>query len=321
VPNGAVIMVTSEERIDFIQKAMSAGAQGYVLKPFGDGTELLQTVREAHTRMQARRLQAGVTEPVAAQGQPPRMGARIVVFGTKGGVGKTTVAVGLALALRQQTQQSVLLSDGDFVFGDANIHLDIASDRSILDLLPHMDALDSRLLDRVTAEHSSGIRLLPAPPRPEQADAITASDVRTLLSLMSTAYDYVVTDTQPSYDERMLAVLDLADAYVVVFTPAMGVLRNTRRFLEVAGRLGYPLDRMHFVLNRAGDQSQMRFDDIAAAIGTRQVLQIPTVGHELADSINNGRPLVIHQPRSSFSKAMNQLTEELRAALKLRTGR
>src|SRR6266567_5798492 len=58
-PHGAVIMVTSEERIDFIQKAMSAGAQGYVLKPFGDGTQLLQTVRETHARVQARQLQLG----------------------------------------------------------------------------------------------------------------------------------------------------------------------------------------------------------------------------------------------------------------------
>src|SRR3954447_14549486 len=59
VPNGAVIMVTSEERIDFIQRAMAAGAQGYVLKPFGDGAQLLQTVRDTHTRLQQWKLQVG----------------------------------------------------------------------------------------------------------------------------------------------------------------------------------------------------------------------------------------------------------------------
>src|SRR5438132_7134841 len=58
-PHGAVIMVTSEERIDFVQKAMSAGAQGYVLKPFGNGAQLFQTIRDVHGRSAARRMQIG----------------------------------------------------------------------------------------------------------------------------------------------------------------------------------------------------------------------------------------------------------------------
>jgi pilus assembly protein CpaE len=321
VPNGGVIMVTSEERIDFIQKAMSAGAQGYVLKPFGDGAQLLQTVRDVHARMQGRRLQLGAFEPTAAPAAPPKFGERIVVFGAKGGVGKTAVAVGLALALHLQTHESVLLFDADFVFGDANIHLNLATELSIIDLLPHIDALDSRLLDRVTAKHSSGIQLLAAAPRPEQADVITGSHVRALLSMMGNTFDYVVSDTHAAYDERMLGALDLADAYVVVFTPEMGSLRSTRHFIEVAGKLGYPVDRMHFVLNRASDQSRLRFDDIAAAIGTRQILQIPNVGRELSDSINDGRPLLLHQPRSAFSRAIQTLAEQVSSEIALRKGR
>src|SRR5438477_5100634 len=100
VPNGAVIMVTSEERIDFLQKAMSAGAQGYVLKPFGNGEQLLQSVRDAHRRVQSRRV------GLAHELQPPStlaIGRRIAVLGTKGGVGCTTVATTLALALRRKT--------------------------------------------------------------------------------------------------------------------------------------------------------------------------------------------------------------------------
>src|SRR5918992_3452267 len=97
-PHGAVIMVTSEERIDFLQKAMSAGAQGYVLKPFGDGTQLFQTIREVHGRSAARRMQVVGGGPVDAALRP-RIGKRIVVLGPKGGVGSTTIAVSLALLL------------------------------------------------------------------------------------------------------------------------------------------------------------------------------------------------------------------------------
>src|SRR5207253_344134 len=134
-PHGAVIMVTSEERIDFLQKAMSAGAQGYVLKPFGNGQQLFQTIREVHGRSTARRMQVSGGAPLDARLRP-RVGKRIVVLGPKGGVGATTMAVNVALLLREQTQTSVVLFDADFLGGDSTIHLDITPQRTILDLVP-----------------------------------------------------------------------------------------------------------------------------------------------------------------------------------------
>src|SRR5437016_7191652 len=85
-PHGAVIMVTSEERIDFLQKAMTAGAQGYVLKPFGNGALLFQTIREVHGRSSARRMQV-VSGGEVDTATRRRVGKRIVVLGPKGGVG------------------------------------------------------------------------------------------------------------------------------------------------------------------------------------------------------------------------------------------
>jgi DNA-binding NarL/FixJ family response regulator len=133
-PHGAVIMVTSEERIDFLQKAMSAGAQGYVLKPFGKGDQLFQTMREVHARSSVRRIQAVDGVPLDAALRP-RIGRRIVVVGPKGGVGSTTIAVSLALVLREQTQASVALLDADFLTGDLTIHLDLTPQRRNLDRL------------------------------------------------------------------------------------------------------------------------------------------------------------------------------------------
>src|SRR5579871_1142559 len=145
-PHGAVIMVTSEERIDFLQKAMSAGAQGYVLKPFGNGAQLFQTIRDVHGRSAARRMQVPGA-PVDSRFRP-HIGKRIVVLAAKGGVGSTTIAVSLALLLREQTQHSVALFDADFLAGDTTLHLDLRPERSVLDLVPHIDALDARLIDQ-----------------------------------------------------------------------------------------------------------------------------------------------------------------------------
>jgi len=309
-PNGAVIMVTSEEGVGFLQRAMAAGAQGYVLKPFGDGTELLQTVRETYSRNLARRPVSTLTEA-----PPPaslKIGKRVAVFGAKGGVGKTSLAVGLALALKEQSQESVVLFDADFLFGDANIHLDLATDRSILDLVPHIDALDSSLIDQVTAKHRTGVHLLARPPRPEQAEIVSADHVRAVMGILATMYEYTVVDTQPSYDERMLAVLDLADVYVLVLVPDLGPLRNTRHFLDVARSLGYPEDRMCFVLNRADSLSGLTPDDIKSVLGTRRVLELPSAGLALSKAINSGTPLVAEQPRLPFSRAVSTVANHVR---------
>jgi len=313
-PHGAVIMVTSEERIDFLQKAMSAGAQGYVLKPFGDGTQLFQTIREVHGRSAARRMQVTVGGAVDAALRP-RIGKRVVVLGPKGGVGSTTVAVSLALLLPEQMHASVILMDGDFLGGDAAIHLDLKPTHTILDLVPHIDALDARLIDQVLVKHRGGLHLLARPTNPEQGEVLTADHVRTILGSLVQMYDVAVIDTALTYDDRMLAVLDLADLYVVTVTPHLGTLYAARHLLHVARSLGYPDDRMCFVLNRASQLAGLTLDEVAAALGSKRIVQVPTGGHELTQAINEGKPLVLHQSRSPVARALHALTEQVRTAV------
>jgi pilus assembly protein CpaE len=312
-PHGAVIMVTSEERIDFLQKAMSAGAQGYVLKPFGNGTQLFGTIREVHGRSAARRMRV-VGGPSDGTFRP-RIGKRVVVLGTKGGVGATTVAVSVAVLLREQTRRSVALIDADFLAGDATIHLDLKVEHTILDLIPHIDALDTRLVNQVVGTHRSGLHVLARPTNPEQAEALTAEHVRTVLGALAQMYDDVVIDAVLTYDDRMLAVLDLADVYLVVLTPHLGTLRSARHFLDVARKLGYPDDRMIFVLNRASHLAGLVLDDIGGVLGSRRIIQVPTGGPEVTQAVNEGKPLVLHQARSPVARALQGLAEQVRTRI------
>jgi pilus assembly protein CpaE len=309
-PHGAVIMVTSEERIDFLQKAMSAGAQGYVLKPFGNGAQLFQTIRDVHGRSSARRMQVLGGAPLDARFKP-KIGKRIVVLSPKGGVGSTTIAVSLALLRREQTRHSVALFDADFLAGDTTLHLDLRPERTVLDLVPHIDALDAGLIDQVMTKHRSGLHVLARPTNPEQAEVLTADHVRTVLSSLAQMYDDVVIDTVLTYDDRMLAVLDLADLYVVTVTPHLGTLRSARHFLHVAQTLGYPNDRIHFVLNRANSLAGLGFEDIVSLLGTRSIFQIPTGGARVSQSVNEGRPLVVHFPKSPVGMALHTLAEQI----------
>jgi pilus assembly protein CpaE len=319
-PHGAVIMVTSEERIDFLQKAMSAGAQGYVLKPFGNGAQLFQTIREVHGRSSARRMQVVGGAPIDAALRP-RIGKRIAVLGPKGGVGATTVAVNVALLLREQTHSAVALFDADFLGGDATIHLDLSPQRTVLDLVPHIDALDARLIDQVLTKHRNGLQVLARPTDPEQADVLTADHVRTILGSLAQMFDEVVIDAALTYDDRMLAVLDLADLYVVTVVPHLGTLRSARHFLHVARTLGYPEDRMCFVLNRASNMAGLSSDDVSTILGKRAILQIPTAGPELTQAINEGRPVALHQLKSPVGRALQTIADQVRTRIDDRAAR
>lgn len=311
-PHGAVIMVTSEERIDFLQKAMTAGAQGYVLKPFGKGEQLLKTVRDVHSRSAARRLLSQSVEGAPpGNGFRPNVGKRIVVLGAKGGVGSTTVAVNLSLLLQQHTNAAVALMDADFVAGDTTVHFDVSPQRTILDLVPHIESLDSRLIDQVLVKPDQGVHLLSRPTNPEQAEAVTAEHVRTVLASLAQMYEQVVIDVALTYDDRMLAVLDLADVYLVVLTPHLGTLRSARHFLQIARTLGYANDRMCFVLNRATNLAGLSLGDITRILGTKEVIQIPSGGAAVSQALNEGRPLVTHQPRSVVSRALQLVSQEV----------
>jgi hypothetical protein len=210
-PHGAVIMVTSEERIDFVQKAMSAGAQGYVLKPFGSGTELFQTIRDVHGRSSARRMQASGGAPLDARLRP-RIGKRIVVLSVKGGVGATTIAVSLALLLCERPQHSVVLFDADFLAGDTTLQLDLKAERSVLDLIP---------------------------PNPEQAEALTADMVRTVLSSLAQMYDEVarLCTSQPAALSSPRRSIRAVRSSSTSRSRRSGALAHARRPGTSAGRL------------------------------------------------------------------------------------
>lgn len=307
VPNGAVIMVTSEERIDFLQKAMSAGAQGYVLKPFGNGEPLLRAVRDAHQRLQTRRVHT-----TDAAFQPPpvtlALGKRVAVLATKGGMGATTVATHLALSLRRRTQGSVVLFDCDIQSGDAALHLGVSAEHSVVDLLPQLEGLDSSTLAQVIAAHHTGVGVLDRPVQPELAESITGDHVRTILSALARAYDWVIVDTPHFYDERTLAVLDRSDVQVIVLAGHLGALRNARQYLALAERLGYAKDRMCFVLNRANSIGGLTLDDICSVLGTRELFRLPSLGAQPTQAVNDGRPL----PSNQFAQAFEPIVEKVR---------
>jgi pilus assembly protein CpaE len=312
-PNSSVIMVSSEERTEYMQRAMVAGAQGYVLKPIRDADEIANTIRTVRQRFQERR--ALLSHPgetvVSAPAAPPRLGRRVAIFSAKGGQGKTAIAVSLALTLRSATEQRVVLVDADLRFGDANVLLDLTFGRSIVDLLPHIDQLDSHLLEQVLVKHNSGLELLMRPERPELAETITARHIEQVLTVLPRLFDYVVVDCELSYDEKLLAVLDRADYIMLVLTPDLGAVRNTKHFLQLAETLGYPRRKIDFIINRANSNVGLSAADVERVLGPGHYFRLDSYGRLLTTSLNMGQPAVLANPRSDFARVIRDIADHI----------
>ncbi|MCL4489810.1 MAG: response regulator [Chloroflexi bacterium] len=278
----AILVLSSQTDVDGKIAAFEAGADEFVAKPF-DPKELTYRIKN---------LVARVRVPAPTEAAPSKHGRLIAVFGTKGGVGKTTVAVNLALALQRQTGGRVLIMDADFSFGDVGVHLNLPPTHSIMDLVGSTDDLEPELVDQVVVRHSSAIRVLLSPFSPEKADLITPDHVKRILTALVEQNDYVVVDCHATYDERMLSILDRADEIMLVVTPEVGPLKNTRMFLDIADKLGLTLDKVHLILNRANSNVGIEAQEIERSFKRRVEYRIASGGRPVVLSVNQGQPLM-----------------------------
>jgi pilus assembly protein CpaE len=312
-PDCTVIILTAEHRPEYVQRAKVTGAQGYLLKPVHDPHEITDAIHTARLHAvgaPAHPGSAGLpTIPTASGPQP--LGRRLALFSPKGGQGKTSIAVNLAVMLQRTTGKSVALVDADLRFGDANILLDLPFGRSLVDLLPHMEQLDAELLKQVLIRHSSGLHLLARPERAELAETITAAHMERVLTILPQMFEYSVFDCEVSYDEKLLAILDHADSILLVLTPNLGALRNAKHFLQLAEGLGYPRGKIDFVLNRANSSVNVSAADVERALGPGRYFRVGSYGRLLTNDLNNGVPTTLAHPRAEFTQAIGGIAQHV----------
>ena len=305
---GVVVLVASDDPED-LRRYMQAGARSFLVLPFSSA-QLVETIREVHRRVQNIRVPVARPAPKPSPAQPAAPRARVVaVFGPKGGVGKTMLAVNLAIALRHRKERSVVLVDANFSFGDVHLFLNIKPEHTIIDFVERGAEGDLETLQRVLQKHSSGIYFLARPERPEHAEIVTADNFRRMLDLLGQAYEFIVVDCAASYDDRTLMVLDRSEAILLVVTPEVSPLFNASVFLDLAQALGYPKDRVRVVLNRHDSQSGISVSEAEAALGRPIEFRIPSRGRELLTTSHVGVPVVLAQPNSDISRCVNQIAE------------
>ncbi|HEV8669701.1 MAG TPA: response regulator [Candidatus Limnocylindria bacterium] len=321
VPESPIIMMSVQGEQDYLRRSMLAGAREFLVKPFS-ADELINSIRHVHELEKVRRARYAPVAPVAAPGGPAvaaatgrETGKIITFFSPKGGVGRTTIATNLAVALHQLTNKPVVLVDGSLPFGDIAVILNMSPKaKTIADLIGSFETADSDVVESILVQHSTGIKVMLAPPTPESTELITGAHIKHVLELLRERYAYIVVDTWPSFQEQVITMLDVADVILTLMTLEITSLKNVRVFMEVVEKLGYDEAKVQLVANRNDSSGGIKASDVEASLGRKIPHTIVSDGRTLVLAVNRGVPFVISHRDSQVAKDIFALAQKVTTA-------
>lgn len=288
------------------QRAMAAGARALLSRPL-EADEVLRALEglAARERERGGAVFLQVTDPAKAP-------ITTAVCGPKGGSGKTTLAVNLAVALAKQEPGQTALVDFYPQFGDVRSMLDARPKRTLADLAADGEELEPEALKQEAVAHSSGLAVFVGALRPQPLDVFTAAFVDGLLAALRQAYRYVVLDLPPMLHAGTLAALARSEHVLVVCNATeVTSAASARCYIDVLAEGYVSTERLHVVANRASRGMALQVPEIEEALGRRVSLVLPNDERRILASINEGVPAVIGQAGSPVAGAISTLARRI----------
>ncbi|MGI8984525.1 MAG: AAA family ATPase [Acidimicrobiales bacterium] len=301
-PETQLLLALNHWRSSDLRETVRAGALDILRLPVGDDAllEALEQAIETGAALRVSRADHGGAGPAKAG-----PGTIIAVVSASGGSGKTFLATNLAYHLVSTAKKETCLIDLDLQFGELSTALRLKPRHTIHDLLAgHGDDDDlGRRLEEHLERHESGIRVLAAPDDPEQADAIEAFHVATVLEAARAKFDYVVVDTPTALSEGVLVALEQADQIYVLATLDLPSVRNLGVMLNTFKKLKVPVERVTLLLNKVEPDVGIDVARVEEYFPQGFSMVIP-YGREVNRSLNMGQPVLAYAPRGDVSKAL-----------------
>ncbi len=296
VPTVQIIMMSVQSEADYLRRSMMAGASDFLTKPFSSD-DLVASIRRVY-QMSAHLRAIPVAQPTVqtqAAAKPENLGKVIAAFSPKGGVGCTTVLINVAVAVHQiKPDAKIVVMDCNMQFGDVGIFLYLRESRSIVDLAGMADELDLELVESVITKHdASGLRILLAPLKPEEAELVTTEHVRKIIGGLRQLYDYVFIDMGSTLQDTELAIFDLADRVLLIAAPDVPSIKDVRLFYDLVEQLEYSSDKFLLVLNKADPRTGITVRLIEGNVKKKVFAEIPFEGRIVLQSVNQGVPYMI----------------------------
>lgn len=321
MPFVQVIILSVQGDPNYMRRAMLAGARDFLTKP-PMGDELTSAIRRAGEMAFQERAKSAHIPAASAPGLQmpvPQMtisqGKVITVYSPKGGTGRTTVAVNLAIALHNEETRTVIV-DGNLQFGDVAVFLNEQGKNSIVDIAPRVDELDPDIVDGIMVRHAaSGVHVLAAPVRPEQAESVTGEQFSKLLNYLRQMYAYIIVDTPSLLNDVTLAAIDTSEIIVLLTTQDIPTIKNVRLFLDVLNSLGIQRDRILFAMNRYDKRIAITPEKIGENLKQPIVAVIPLDERTVIPAVNRGVPFMVDNKTQPVSRSILALAESLRSQL------
>ena len=294
---------------DILHRALKAGVRDVLAAPF-DRDQLLAAVNragDALTNYQAGLESPAVGGPTPAAPHKARNGKVVTVFSTKGGAGKSVLAVNIAVSLAKKGDQRVVLVDADLQFGDVAVMLKLAPQRTLVDAINNMDKLDSTMIEQLLIRHEpSGLDVLAAPLEPSFADRVTGDEMGRIIRLLRTIADVVVVDTPAYFNEVVIELIEQSDEILLVAGMDVPNIKNVKIGLQTLKMLNLPVNKVHLILNRANSKVRLEVSDVERTLGVKADCLIPS-DIVVPQCVNKGVAVVLEAPKSGVARAIEEL--------------
>jgi pilus assembly protein CpaE len=292
-PERPVLVLAEGSPNGFVRRVFESGADDILTLP--QSPEVVAfTIQKAVARKQG-----------AAAGSGVALSPMICILGPKGGTGKTLTACNLSVSLAERGYK-VAVVDLDLQFGDVGLALGLVPEKTVYDLAKSGGSLDSEKLEAYLTTHSSGVRVLMGPTRPDHAGVVSSEFLREVYATLRATHDYVIVDTPPGFTPEVIASIDSSSHICMVGMLDSLSLKNTKLGLETLELMGYDRDRTRVVLNRADTRVGITRDDVVAIIGRPPDVFVPS-DRDIPRSINEGMPIVVAKDKSEAARAFRSL--------------
>ncbi len=296
---GEVFLTCETPEPKILMQAIRIGVNEFFPQPIES-----EEVKKALELFKARRNEL---MPVAAC----KNGHVITAFGSKGGVGTTTIAVNLAVAMVQKdNHKSVALIDMNTLFGEIPLFLEVSPKFHWGEITKHIDRLDNTFLTNVLTRHHTGVHILPSPAYLNGHIRPTPDTISRLLGLMKGMFDYVIIDGGQSTDDTVLRVVELSDTLLLITILSLPCLANSNKLIKSFVELGYlRKEQIKVVVNRYLKRSEISLNEAKAGIGEDPAWIIPNDYQTTMSAINQGKPLSNIAPKAAITENFRSFAE------------